>query len=118
MFSNRMWIQAQPDRGQISTHDSIPHLTSARIDEKAKTRPITKVSYEFGMSQDSTSSNVDYERLTKKKKSYCPFTGATQLVCVLWKVTGSRGKNVFSGEPMLRPLNNILKRPLDSILKC
>ena len=117
MFSNGFWIPFRQDRGQVSTHNSIPHLTLAIIDEKSKARQSTETTYELGESHDSPTWNMDDERLTMKKKSYCPFTGAIQLVCVLWKLTGSKSENVFSSKPMPRPLNNILKRPLDSILK-
>ena len=117
MFNNRLWMQARPDRGQVSTHNSIPHLTLAIIDEKSKARPSTETTYELDEPQDSPPLNMDDLRLTMKKKSYCPFTGAIQMVCLLWKLTERRGEEGFSGKPMLRPLNSILKRPLDSILK-
>ena len=117
MFNNRLWMQARPDRGQVSTHNSIPHLTLAIIDEKSKARPSTETTYELDEPQDSPPLNMDDLRLTMKKKSYCPFTGAIQVVCLLWKQTGSRGQNVISDKPMVRALNSILKRPLDSILK-
>ena len=121
MFNNRLWIPFRQDRAQASTHNSIPDLTLARIDEKAKARQSSENTYELGDPQDSPPLNmddyVDDVRLTMKKKSYCPFTGAIHLVCLLLKPTGSRGETVLSGKPMLRPLNSILKRPLDSILK-
>ena len=98
-------------------HNSISHSNSANIDKKAKARPLTETFYGFGESKDSTPLNTGDARIATNNRIRCPFTGAIQVVCVLWKLAERSDEKVFSNKPMPRPLTSALKRPLDIIVK-